>query len=171
MIAALLVALAFGTGQAEARTIKVAHWQPACVPRRTRRCRRPHRMRPVRLVAPPPPAPGSPAPAPPPAPTPDPPRYPTRTSVDLTDDDENGWRVTPAYRVLGAGTVEFNATNLGMDEHDFSIRAGDLNLATLPLLSGESGTVRVVMGPGVYTLYCSLPGHEELGMRTDITVR
>ncbi len=41
--------------------------------------------------------------------------------------------MTPAYRVLAAGTVEFNATNLRMDDHDFSVRVGGVNLATLPL--------------------------------------
>ncbi len=159
MIATLLVALAFGGGHAE--PVKVVRWSPpAC-----RRCRRRHRLQARRPPAGDP-SPGSPAPAPTPTP-----RYPTRTSVDLTDDDADGWRVTPAYRVLGAGTVEFNATNLGMDDHDFSVRVGGVNLATLPLLPGESGTVRVVMGPGTYTLYCSLPTHEQLGMKTDVTVR
>lgn len=169
MIAALLVAAAFGAGHAEERSVKVAHWQPACVQRRARRCRRAHRLRRVQLS---PPTPGSPAPGPGPTPTPPPPpRYPSRTSVDLTDDDANGWRVTPAYRVLGAGTVEFNATNLGMDDHDFSVRLGDAVLATVPLAPGDSGSVSVVMAPGVYTLYCSLPTHEQLGMRADVTIR
>ena len=31
--------------------------------------------------------------------------------------------------------------------------------------------MRLALGAGVYTLYCSLPGHEALGMRADVTVR
>jgi Copper binding proteins, plastocyanin/azurin family len=165
MIAALMVALALSAGQAEAKSVKIAHWQPACVQRRTRRCRRAHRLRPTQLGSPPP-TPGGPEPGPTPAPTPAPPRYPTRTSVDLTE-----WRVTPAYRVLGAGTVEFNAENLGEDDHDFSVRLDDTVLASVPLKTGESDTVRIVMAPGVYRLYCSLPDHEQLGMKADVTVR
>ena len=165
MIAALLVAAAFGAGHADA--VKVARWhQPVC-----RRCRRAPRLRPRRpspIVVNPAPG-GGPAPAP--APTPAPPRYPSRTSVDLTDDDADGWRVTPAYRTLAAGTVEFNATNLGMDDHDFSVRRGDVVYTTVPLAPGESGTANVVLAPGVYALYCSLPTHEQLGMRTDVTIR
>jgi hypothetical protein len=171
MIAALLVALAFGAGHAEARTVKLAHWQPACVPRRARRCRRPHRMRAVRVVAPPAPGVPVPAPAPPsppvptPAPTPTP--LPSRTSVDLTE-----WRVTPAYLELRAGEVEFNAANLGEDDHDFSVRdAAAAHLVTVPLGVGQSEAVRLTLGAGVYTLFCSLPTHEQLGMRADLTVR
>jgi uncharacterized cupredoxin-like copper-binding protein len=29
----------------------------------------------------------------------------------------------------------------------------------------------LVMAPGVYRLYCSLPDHEQLGMKADVTVR
>jgi plastocyanin len=156
MIAALLVAAALGAGHAE--PAKAIRWhQPVC----RRRCRRAHRLRALR-PAPAPADPGSPAPTP----TPAPPRYPSRTSVDLDE-----WRVTPSYRTLAAGTVEFNAANLGEDDHDFSVRAGDANLATLPLKPGDGGTVSLVMGPGSYTLYCSLPTHEDLGMRTDVTIR
>ena len=96
---------------------------------------------------------------------------PSRTSVDLTDDDDIGWQVAPAYHELQAGPVEFNATNLGMDDHDFSIRAGGPALATIPLLPGESGTLQITLTPGVYTLYCSVATHESRGMRADITIR
>ena len=157
MIAALLVAAALGAGHAE--PAKAIRWhQPVC-----RRCRRAHRMRSRSLPPVVTPRPGA---TPTPTPTPVPPRYPSRTSVDLDE-----WRVTPSYRTLAAGTVEFNAANLGEDDHDFSVRAGDANLATLPLKPGDGGTVSLVMGPGSYTLYCSLPTHEDLGMRTDVTIR
>jgi plastocyanin len=160
MIASLLVALALGAGQAD--NAKIVRWhQPVC-----RRCRRAHRMRARSL-----PPVVTPGPGATPTPTPVPPRYPSRTSVDLTDDDADGWKVTPAYRTLAAGTVEFNASNLGMDDHDFSVRIGGTVLTTVPLMPGESGTARLVTGPGVYTLFCSLPTHEQLGMRTDVTIR
>jgi plastocyanin len=156
MIAALLVAAALGTAHADA--VKISRWhQPVC-----RRCtRRRHRLRALR------PAPVVVAPTPGgPAPTPAPPRYPSRTAVDLDE-----WRVTPSYRTLAAGTVEFNAFNFGEDDHDFSVRAGDTNLATLELKPGDGGTVRLVMGPGSYTLYCSLPTHEDLGMKAEVMIR
>jgi uncharacterized cupredoxin-like copper-binding protein len=82
-----------------------------------------------------------------------------------------GWRVTPAYRTLRAGPIEFNATNLGMDDHDFSVRQGGPTLASVALLPGQSESVRLTLAAGTYRLFCSLPGHEQVGMKADITVR
>jgi plastocyanin len=108
---------------------------------------------------------GGPAPAPNPTPAPRP--LPSRTGVDLDE-----WRVAPAYRELRAGAVEFNAANLGEDDHDFSVRDADgATLKAVPLAPGESAGVRLTLAAGTYTLYCSLPGHEELGMRARVTVR
>jgi Copper binding proteins, plastocyanin/azurin family len=194
LLAALLATIALGGGQAEDyRIVKVTHYgihrhrhktRRACRRHSDRHCRKHVHRRRVRLPAPrpsppgpapaPAPAPPAPAPDPGPAPSPDPPgpALPSRTGVDLTDDDANGWRVTPAYRVLKAGDVEFNASNLGMDDHDFSIRNGaGTVLATEFLPPGEGATVRLTLAPAVYTLFCSLPGHEEVGMRADVTVR
>jgi plastocyanin len=99
--------------------------------------------------------------------TPTPTPLPSRTGVDLDE-----WRVTPAYRALQAGEVEFNVANLGEDDHDFSVRddAGT-PLKTVPLAPGQSASVRVTLAAGVYTLYCSLPTHEGQGMRAKLTVR
>ena len=91
---------------------------------------------------------------------------PRRTSVDLDE-----WRVSPAYRTLAAGQVEFNAANLGEDDHDFSIRRDATPLRSVFLAPGESASVRVTLAAGEYTLYCSLPSHEGYGMRAKVTVR
>jgi len=186
--AALFVALAVGASGSVAadgdryRVVKVTHYgqhhhktKRACKRHGDRHCRSyaQWRMGPARgpqpVVRPAPPTgtPPSPTPTPPPSPTP----LPSRTSVDLTDDDDNGWQVAPAYTELKAGPVEFNATNLGMDDHDFSIRRTTTALATIPLLPGESGTLQITLTPGVYTLYCSVATHESRGMRADITIR
>ena len=69
-------------------------------------------------------------------------------------------------------TVEFNAINLGEDEHDFSVRdAAGTVLANEVVLPGDGVTVRLSLAPAGYTLYCSISDHEQQGMRADITVR
>jgi hypothetical protein len=155
--------------------VKVVHYgvhhhatRRACRRHGDRHCRRHVHWRRARrpAPAPAPPAP-SPAPAPTPTPGPTPPSLPSRTGVDLTE-----WRVTPAYRELRAGEVEFHAANLGEDDHDLSVRDGaGTVLANEVVLVGDSVTVRIDLEPAVYTLFCSLPDHEDRGMRADITIR
>ena len=41
-----------------------------------------------------------------------------RTGVDLDE-----WVVRSSYRTLAAGTIDFNAANLGEDDHNLSVRA------------------------------------------------
>jgi Copper binding proteins, plastocyanin/azurin family len=134
----------------------------ACRRHWDRRCRKHVVKRRVRIKHPPP----APAPTPTPTPTPTPPPLPSRTAVDLAE-----WRVTPAYRELAVGEVEFNAANLGEDDHDFSIREDAAPLRTVALAPGESASVRITLDAGVYTLYCSLPSHEGYGMRAKVTIR
>jgi plastocyanin len=111
----------------------------------------------------------TPAPGTTPTPTPTPtatPVYPSRTGVDLDE-----WVVRSSYRTLRAGTIDFNAANLGEDDHNLSVRDGGKDYGRLDLAPGDADTLRLTLAPGTYTLYCSLQGHEEQGMRTDITVR
>jgi hypothetical protein len=111
-------------------------------------------------------APGAPA-APEPTETPAPPgTYPTRTGVDLSE-----WRVRSSYRTLAAGRIDFNAANLGEDDHNLSVRGGGKEYGKLDLAPGDSGTLTLELGLGTYTLYCSLPDHEAAGMHTEISVK
>lgn len=117
------------------------------------------------------PKPGAtPVPTPDPTPTPAPPgTYPTRTNVDLTDIRE--WSVRPSYRILAAGPIDFNVNNRGEDDHNLTVRDGTRDLGKIDLAPGDTGTLTVELGLGTYTLYCSLPTHEEAGMKATISVR
>jgi plastocyanin len=99
-------------------------------------------------------------------PTPTPVTYPSRTGVELLE-----WRVRPAFRTLAAGRIDFNAANQGEDDHNLSVRAGGQEYGHIDLAPGEEGSLVLQLQPGTYTLYCSLTGHEDAGMDTDITVR
>ncbi len=86
--------------------------------------------------------------------------------------DENEYSLLATHNPVAAGRVEFNVTNFGMDAHDLSIRTieGRL-LSSTPLASGDTRVYTVVLSPGTYTLYCSLPDHEALGMRATLVTR
>lgn len=69
-------------------------------------------------------------------------------------------------------TVTFEATNDGPTPHNFTIRDADGKVvaATADLSAGESETISAELAPGEYTIFCSLAGHESLGMSGALTV-
>ena len=74
--------------------------------------------------------------------------------------------------VTAAGTVSLAVTNAGPTVHNLSIRGtGDEVVGkTRDLKAGESETLTVELPAGTYVLFCSLPGHESLGMKGTLTV-
>jgi plastocyanin len=114
----------------------------------------------------PPVTPGATA-TPVPTATPAPPgTYSTRTNVDLDE-----WFVRSSYRTLAAGPIEFNVNNRGEDDHNLAVRGGGREYGKIDVPPGESDMLTLNLWLGSYTLYCSLPDHEEAGMSVNINVR
>jgi plastocyanin len=74
-----------------------------------------------------------------------------------------------------AGALIAELVNRGEDPHDLHVRpaAGGADVLALP--ETASGDVvdsdATTLAAGTYTLYCSLPGHEQAGMRATLTVK
>ena len=64
-------------------------------------------------------------------------------------------------------------TNQGPTLHNITIRAGDgtVLVGTKDLREGGSEVISVDLQPGTYTTFCSLPGHESLGIVGSLTVK
>ena len=74
--------------------------------------------------------------------------------------------------VAVAGPVSLAVTNAGPTVHNVAIRdnAGAVLGTTTDLKSGASETLTVEIPAGSYILFCSLPGHESLGIKGTLTV-
>jgi Copper binding proteins, plastocyanin/azurin family len=86
---------------------------------------------------------------------------------------EREWRIALYRPWVPAGLVKFNVKNFGEDGHDFVVRnALGVTRARLPELgAGEAASVTGrLIRRGRYTVYCSLPGHRELGMEAVLRV-
>jgi plastocyanin len=170
---ALILSLAAFAGPCDG--VRPAAAQKHCLALAAARNERDRQLAAERAAHAPAPAPEAPiAPAPTATPTPSPtptatPGHPSRTGVDLVDGEE--WTVRPSYRVLAAGRIDFVATNVGEDDHDLSVRQGAQAFGRLALAPGESDTLTLQLAAGTYTLFCSLPGHEDAGMRANVSVR
>jgi hypothetical protein len=72
-----------------------------------------------------------------------------------------------------AGDLILELSNRGEDDHNLNLgRVGsDQPIARFPDTgSGQRVSERIALEPGVYDLWCSLPQHAELGMRSTLTV-
>ncbi len=82
------------------------------------------------------------------------------------------FKFEPRAFTASAGPVSFSVRNDGVVEHDFVILdAQRERLAGTETLSpGRTGGFEVTLGPGAYTVTCTLPGHREVGMTGELTV-
>ena len=74
--------------------------------------------------------------------------------------------------VTVAGQASLGVTNAGPTVHNVSIRdaSGTVLAATKDLRPGQSEVLSFDIPAGTYTLFCSLPGHESLGIKGTLTV-
>jgi uncharacterized cupredoxin-like copper-binding protein len=72
---------------------------------------------------------------------------------------------------LKAGSYTFKVSNGGKIQHDLTVEGGAVKEAKTPLIDpGKEKDLTVDLKPGKYTFYCSVPGHEQSGMKVDVTV-
>jgi uncharacterized cupredoxin-like copper-binding protein len=75
----------------------------------------------------------------------------------------------PGGEDLKAGKLTFDVANQGAIQHDLAVEGG--KEAKTPLIAaGKQATLQVDLPPGKYKLYCTVPGHEQLGMKAEVTV-
>ncbi|HLW49021.1 MAG TPA: plastocyanin/azurin family copper-binding protein [bacterium] len=76
------------------------------------------------------------------------------------------WRYEPKDVSSVSGDVVFNVKNGGLIEHNFVIEDQAHNKrAEIPYIEpGQTLAAIVTLPPGTYTIYCSLPGHRDVGM-------
>lgn len=96
----------------------------------------------------------------------------TQTSTDAVVVGLADFVIEPSVLTAQGTTVTFEVNNVGPTPHNLSIRDAndEVLLATPDLRRGESATLSGELPAGEYTTFCSLPGHESLGMRGTLTV-
>ncbi|HEY8630297.1 MAG TPA: plastocyanin/azurin family copper-binding protein [Gaiellaceae bacterium] len=75
----------------------------------------------------------------------------------------------PATKMAPA-TVDVQVTNKGKTIHNLVIKGPGVSKSTKDLNPGGQDSVQVQLKAGMYELYCSIPGHKELGMDAKLTV-
>jgi len=86
---------------------------------------------------------------------------PAKTEVMLSD-----FKIEPTTISVPSGQpVEFTVTNHGQAQHSFAVDVGAKTYATDLIDPNGTATLDVpALDAGVYTAYCTVPGHKDLGM-------
>ncbi len=92
---------------------------------------------------------------------------PASFDVSLTE-----FKITPATISAPANRpVTFNVSNDGTTTHTFAVDTGNGVKVTPELAAGTSASLSVpALAAGTYRYYCTIPGHEDLGMVGTLTV-
>jgi len=89
------------------------------------------------------------------------------TAIQVLD-----FTLDPIALSVPAGTVALAVTNDGPTVHNVKVRddAGMVLFGTADLREGASETTSGKLEPGEYVMFCSLAGHESLGIKGTLTV-
>lgn len=81
------------------------------------------------------------------------------------------WQIITSNPGLAAGLDHLTVTNTGTTAHDLYVTGPGVNDHTPLLQPGGSAHLRLTTRAGsTLRLTCEVPGHEEAGMRTTITI-
>lgn len=85
---------------------------------------------------------------------------------------ESEWKIQlPATGTLTGGAFTFHVVNMGKMPHNLTVEGPGVANAHTPLLKpGASADLRVTLETGSYDVYCSVPGHKQLGMDAKLSV-
>ena len=78
------------------------------------------------------------------------------------------FKITLSTSQVPHGTVTFVVKNAGKIVHNLTIQQGGEHTANLS--AGSTANLTVTLKKGSYTLYCSIPGHRQLGMKATVKV-
>jgi plastocyanin len=83
---------------------------------------------------------------------------------------DSGFAFTLTTATATAGTVTLSAVNPQATTHDISIKGNGVDEKGNQVSDGGTSTVTATLEPGTYEFYCSVPGHEDNGMKGTLTV-
>jgi uncharacterized cupredoxin-like copper-binding protein len=96
---------------------------------------------------------------------------PANAQVVEIDIAQSGFAFTTSSAQAKAGAVELRSKNPQSISHDISLKGNGVDVHGKLVSSGGVSTVTVSdLKPGTYEFYCSVPGHEQAGMKGTLTV-
>jgi uncharacterized cupredoxin-like copper-binding protein len=92
------------------------------------------------------------------------------SAASKVDASEVEYKINLPKTSLAAGSYTFDVKNDGKFPHDLVVKGNGVNEKTPTIDAGKSSSLKVDLKPGTYDVYCSIPGHKQLGMDVKLTV-
>lgn len=92
------------------------------------------------------------------------------TTLQLAADPNGGLTFDKTTLEAQAGNVTIDFTNDSSTPHNVTIEDNGVDAATKTFSGGED-SLTADLPAGTYTFFCSVPGHEEAGMKGTLTVK
>jgi uncharacterized cupredoxin-like copper-binding protein len=91
------------------------------------------------------------------------------TAITVT---EREYRITLSKKTAASGNVTFTVHNIGHLKHGFAVSGGGLSgVKKIAVIApGKTRTLTVKLGGGTVQIWCPMPGHAALGMKTSLKV-
>jgi plastocyanin len=84
---------------------------------------------------------------------------------------EKDFKIQLPSTKLSPGSYELDLTNNGPSPHDLVVDGPGVSGEKTPTIAGgKTATLKVTLQQGTYDVYCSVPGHKQLGMDVKLTV-
>jgi plastocyanin len=94
----------------------------------------------------------------------------TGTSLSIAANPSGALAYSTKTLAAKTGRVTITMTNMSPLEHNLTIAQGSNVLGATPTFTGGTKALSLVLKPGTYTFYCSVPGHRQAGMEGTLTV-
>ncbi len=92
-------------------------------------------------------------------------------AVDIDADPTGQLAFQVASATAPAGALDVKMVNKSQTGHNIAIKGQGVDQKGAIVKGGGTSDVKVDLKPGKYTFYCSVPGHEEAGMKGVLTVK
>jgi plastocyanin len=93
------------------------------------------------------------------------------TTLQLAADPDGALRYDKTTLEAPAGKVTIVLTNDSSVEHDVAIEGNGVDVQSDLVDNGGTSDASATLTAGTYTFFCTVPGHEEAGMKGTLTVR
>ena len=97
-------------------------------------------------------------------------RTPATSSVVKVSALESGLAYNTKVLHAHAGKITLVFTNLSALDHNVRIESGEHELGGTKVIGKGKTVAQVSLKKGTYNFYCSVPGHEDAGMRGKLIV-